>query len=100
MTIQALKAQLVTMALALEQEYPQINPIEYFHAHFITLNDAIVYADQQGVKLAKQPINQFHTLCKSGKLESIPLGDKNIRIIVKESLDKWIESQKQKQGTA
>ena len=98
MTIQDIKQELVSLAMELDREYPEISPVEYLKAHFMTISEAILYADKHGIKLTTNPVIQMHNLCKSGKIESVPIGEKNIRLIVKDSFDKWIAQQRQKQG--
>ena len=104
MTKHELKTQLHATIDALfdasDVQSEELTPIEYFQRHFLTIGEAIIYADAQGLKLRNQPIHQFHNLCKSGKIESISIGEKNTRLIVKDSLDIWILQQKDKQGQA
>lgn len=81
------------------QEADEKNLLRFFQENFFSVQEAILYADSQGVKLRNNPLQQFHILCKNGKLESTRVGEKQI-IITKRSLDAWIEQQKQKQGQA
>ena len=100
MTTQELKAQIDAILDAATIQPEELSPVEYFQKHFLTISEAILYADRQGVKLTSNPLQQFHGLCKSGKLDSVPVGEKKTRIIVKDSLDKWIATTKKKQEKA
>lgn len=98
MTKQELKEQINAVIDAATIESENLTPVEYFKKHFLTITEAIIYAIDQDVKLTNHPIQQFHILCKNEKLESVQIGEKNTRIIVKESLLRWIAQQKAKQG--
>ena len=103
MTIQELKTQMNAILEAAHaeevlktQESDEKNLLRFFQENFFTIQEAIVYADSQGVKLRSNPLQQFHILCRNGKLENTRVGEKQI-IITKRSLDAWIEQQKKKQ---
>jgi hypothetical protein len=103
MTMQELKAQISAILDAATVENIQNrddgekNLLQFFRENFFSVQEAIIYADSQGVKLRNNPLQQFHILCKNGKLENTRVGEKQI-IITKRSLDAWIEQQKQKQA--
>ena len=97
MTKLELKEQIDAILDAATIETESITPEEYVKRHFLTISEAILFADAQGVALTHHPVNQFHTLCKSGKIRSVPIGEKNTRIIVRESLEAWIAAQLDKQ---
>ena len=98
MNIQDVKHRLAELLIQLDTENPGIDPVEFLKENFLTINEAVIYADSHGVKLTNHPVQQFHHLCKTGKMESAEIGEKNTRLITKRSLDKWIVETKKKTG--
>lgn len=98
MTKQELKEQIDAILDAATIEKEELSPIEYLKKNFLTINEAIIYAHENGVKLRNNAIQQFHLLCKNEKVTSTTLGENGFRLILKESLDAWIREQKTRQG--
>ena len=98
MTKDELKEQIAAIVDAANIEHEELSPFEYLKKHFMTINEAIIYSDSQGVKLRNNAVQQFHLLCKNDKIKSTVVGDNGLRLILKESLDQWIQLQKTRTG--
>ncbi len=78
------------------QEMSSQELVDFHLENYCTVQDAIVLLENAGLA-RKNPLQQVHGLCNSGKVVSFYLGGKgSFRLIIKSSLEAWIKEKKEK----